>query len=281
MPIIKIRDVNINYKVLGDKGPWLTLITGGRRGFTEFNAFAQKIADQGFQVLLHDRRNTGASDVMIAGQDGEEEIWADDLALLLKSLKATPAYIGGTSSGARLSMLVYNRHPEIVKGLVLMRITGGAFAAGRLPNTYYGQFIKAAQTGGMAAVCATEQYQERITANPDNLKRLMAMDPKDYIATMEHWLSIFKSGPIAPVLGMPEAQLKAIQVPTLVIPGNDKTHDSSGGIATAGLIPGSILFKLPIEDQDVDVLPFSAWAEHEAAMATRIADFIGAVEAKR
>jgi len=281
VPIIKIRDVNINYKVVGDHGPWLTLITGGRRGFTEFNAFAQKIADKGFQVLLHDRRNTGASDVMIAGQDGEEEIWADDLALLLKSLNATPAYVGGTSSGARLSMLVYNRHPEIVKGLVLMRITGGAFAAGRLPNNYYGQFIKAAKEGGMAAVCATEQYQERIKSNPDNLKRLMAMDPKDYIATMEHWLGIFTSGPIAPVLGMAEEQLRAIRVPTLVIPGNDKTHDSSGGRATQALIPGSILFQLPIEDQDVDVLPFYAWAEHEESMATRITDFIRDVESKR
>ena len=42
----------------------------------------------------------------------------------------------------------------------------GAFAAGRLPENYYGMFIKAAKEGGMAAVCATEQYQERIAANP-------------------------------------------------------------------------------------------------------------------
>lgn len=274
MPTVKIRDVNINFSVSGDTGPWLALVTGGRRGFTEFNAFAQKIAAQGFRVVLHDRRNTGASDVLIQGQDGEEEIWADDLALLLKHLNATPAFVGGTSSGARLSMLVYNRHPEIVQGLVLMRITGGEFAAGRLPNAYYGQFIKACQDGGMKAVCETEQYQERIQANPANLARLMAMDPKDYIQTMTHWLSIFKSGPVAPVLGMEVEKLQAIQVPTLVIPGNDKTHDSQGGIATAKLIKNSILYQLPIKDEDVDVLPFSAWAPHEEAMAQTIAKFM-------
>jgi pimeloyl-ACP methyl ester carboxylesterase len=89
----------------GQTGPWLALITGGRRGFNEFIPFAEKIAAKGFQVLLHDRRNTGASDVLIAGQDGEEEIWADDLAVLLEQLGASPAFIGGTSSGARLSML--------------------------------------------------------------------------------------------------------------------------------------------------------------------------------
>jgi hypothetical protein len=35
-----------------------------------------------------------------------------------------------------------------------------------LPENYYGQFIRAAKAGGMAGVCATEQYQERIKANP-------------------------------------------------------------------------------------------------------------------
>ena len=59
-----------------------------------------------------------------------------------------------------------------------MRLTGGEFAAGRLPEMYYGQFIKAAREGGMAAVCATEQYRERIAANPANRERLMRMDPK-------------------------------------------------------------------------------------------------------
>ena len=95
----------------------------------------------------------------------------------LIALAASVAFIGGTSSGARLSMLFNQRHPQNVKGLLLMRVTGGDFAAGRLPETYYGQFIKAAQQGGMKAVCDHEQYQERIQANPSNLPRLMAMDP--------------------------------------------------------------------------------------------------------
>ena len=77
-------------------------------------------------------------------------------------------------------MLFYLRHPEAVRGLLLMRVTGGAFAANRLPDNYYGQFIKAAGEGGMAAVCATEQYQERIAGNPSNKDRLMKMDPKKY-----------------------------------------------------------------------------------------------------
>jgi len=280
MPYQNIRGVNINYEVFGDTGPWVALVTGGRRGYAEFIPFAHKIAAKGFRVVLHDRRNTGASDVLIEGEEGEEELWADDLVLLLKHLDALPAFVGGTSSGARLSMLVYLRHREAVKALMLMRVTGGAFAAGRLPDMYYGQFIRAAEQGGMAAVCATEQYQERIKANPANRDRLMAMDPKQYIAVMKHWLDIFQQGPRAPVLGMTEEALRSIKVPTIVIPGNDKTHDSSNGIAAAGLIEGSVLHRLPIADLDEPLIPFTDWAPYEAEMATVLCDFMRGVDKK-
>ena len=278
MPFLPIRDVQIHYRVYGETGPWLALITGGRRGFNEFIAFAEKIAAKGFRVLLHDRRNTGASDVLIAGADGEEEIWADDLAVLLDKLQATPAFIGGTSSGARLSMLFNQRHPASVKGLLLMRITGGDFAAGRLPEMYYQQFIRAAEQGGMQAVCDTEQYRERILANPANQTRLMGMDPAEYIRVMKHWLSIFLKGPRKPVLGMEDDVMRAIRAPTIVVPGNDKTHASVNGHAAAALIPGSILYELPIKDQDVPLLPFSDWAPHEETLAGVFADFMNKVQ---
>ncbi len=280
MPILNIRGFNMNYEVVGDTGPFVALTTGGRRGYAEFIPFAHKLAAKGFRVVLHDRRNTGASDVVIEGQDGEEEIAADDLMALLAHLNALPAFIGGTSSGARMSMLVYLRHPHNVKGLLLMRITGGDFAAARLPEMYYLQFIRAAQEGGMAAVCATEQYQERIKANPKNLDYLMNMDPAHYIRVMSHWLDIFLQGPRKPVLGMTDEALRSIQVPTLVVPGNDNTHASVNGIAAAELIPGSELYNLPIEDQDVPLLPFSAWSEQEPELAQALADFMHRVQAR-
>jgi pimeloyl-ACP methyl ester carboxylesterase len=281
MPVQIVRGVQIHYEVTGEGGPWVALVTGGRRGFAEFRSLAGKLAGHGFRVLLHDRRNTGASDVLIEGTDGEEEIWADDLVLLLRHLDAVPAFVGGTSSGARLSMLTCLRHPEAVRALLLVRITGGAFAAGRLPEMYYGQFIRAAKEGGMAAVCATEQYQERIAANPANRARLMAMDPKQYIAVMQHWLDIFLKGPRAPVLGMAEESLRSIQVPTIVVPGNDNTHSSVNGLAAAQLIEGSVLYRLPIVDEDVPLLPFSAWAPHEDELAGALARFMHNVVAGR
>ena len=235
---------------------------------------AEKIAAHGVRVLLHDRRNTGASDVLIEGRDGEEEIWTDDLYELLGKLGARPAVVGGASSGARTSIITYLRHPDAVRALFLMRLTGGEFAAGRLPEMYYGQFIRAAREGGMAAVCATEQYKERIAANPSNRERLMRMDPKRYIEVMSHWLDIFTRGPVSPMYGVTEAQLRSIRVPTVVIPGNDKTHSMPCGRAIQKLIPGSRLFELPLEDQDVALVPFTDWAPHEEAIARVCAEFV-------
>jgi len=274
VPYLRIRDVNIHYRVLGERGPWLALITGGRRGFNEFVPLAEKIAAHGIRVLLHDRRNTGASDIVIDGQEGEEEIWTDDLYELLGKLGARPAVVGGASSGARTSIITYLRHPDAVRALFLMRLTGGEFAAGRLPEMYYGQFIRAAREGGMAAVCATEQYRERIAANPANRERLMRMDPERYIEVMSSWLAIFTRGPVAPMYGVTEAQLASIKVPTVVIPGNDKTHSMPCGRAIQRLIPGSRLAELPLEDRDVPLIPFPEWAPHEETIARACAELV-------
>ena len=274
MPTANVRGVNINYEIIGGSGPWVVMITGGRRAYNEFVPLSRKIAAAGFRVLLHDRRNTGASDIVIDGNEGEEEIWTDDLYELLGELGARPAVVGGASSGARTSIITYLRHPDAVRALFLMRLTGGEFAAGRLPEMYYGQFIRAAREGGMAAVCATEQYQERIAANPANRERLMRMDPKRYIEVMSNWLAIFTRGPVAPMYGVTEAQLASIRVPTVVIPGNDKTHSMACGRAIQKLIPGSRLVELPLEDRDVPLIPFPDWAPHEAALARTCAEFV-------
>lgn len=274
MAFANIHGVRLHYQVLGEQGPWLALASGGRRSGAEFETLARRIADQGFRVVLHDRRNTGASDVCIDGELGEEEIWADDWAQLMRHLNAVPAFLGGGSSGARLALLTSLRHADLVRGLLLLRITGGVFTAGRLPDNYYGQFIRAAEQGGMAAVCATPFYQELILANPANAQRLMAMDPAHYTAVMRHWLTVFLQGPREPVLGMTTEALQAIRVPTWLVPGNDKTHVSWCGREAAALIPGCELFELPVQDEEVPALPFSAWAAHEETLATAMANFM-------
>src|SRR5207237_6731389 len=58
MPVANVRGVNIFYQVIGDRGPWAALITGGRRGHDEFVPLATKLANAGYRVVLPARRNT-------------------------------------------------------------------------------------------------------------------------------------------------------------------------------------------------------------------------------
>ena len=133
----------------------------------------------------------------------------------------------------------------------------------------------------MAAVCATEQYQERIAANPATRDRLMAMDPKQYIKVMSNWQDQFIASTKMEVFGMTDADLASISVPTVVIPGNDQTHASVNGKLCASKIPGAALHILPIEDQEVPLIAYPDWAPHEEEIAQTFLELMRKADARR
>ncbi len=274
MPVAAIRGVDINYRVLGDRGPWLALQPGGRRGLGGVEPLAEKIAEAGNRVLIYDRRNCGASGVSFDGGNSENEIWAEDLRELLQHLDALPAFIGGSSSGCRLALLLALRHPAAVRGLLLWRVTGGAYAAERLVANYYTQFIEMAQAGGMAAVCQSEHFGDVIKANPANRARLMAMDAKDFIAVMERWRRAFNEGADHPVIGLSPAELRSMTMPACIVPGNDRVHPRLPAQIAHRLLPNSEYHEVLTEDRlDLDVA-LEDWEKKEGLLAAIFIDFL-------
>jgi pimeloyl-ACP methyl ester carboxylesterase len=280
MPIANVRGANINYEVLGTHGPWVALSPGGRRALDNVRGLARHVANAGYRVLIHDRRNCGVSDIVIGGDKSEYEIWADDLHELLSQLGALPAIVGGCSSGCRLSVLFALKYPRAVRALLLWRVTGVAFAAARLTENYYSKYIRAAQEGGMAAVCALDHFKERIEARPSNRATLMAMEPKQFIAAMERWRAQFAKGAELPIIGASEQDMNSIAVPTCIIPGNDKTHNHAVAETAHRMIPGSELYDLFPGDRDIDLVPTEEWEPKEAEMAAVFADFLRRAQAK-
>jgi len=272
MPFINVRGAGINYQILGDSGAWVALSPGGRRPLEAVKSIAARVASAGYRVLIHDRRNCGSSDVFVDG-DTEGDVWAHDLAALLAQLGAAPAIVGGGSSGARMAILLALRHPQSVQALSLWRVNGGAFAAARLAEQYYGQYIKIAERGGMRAICETEHFRDRITAKPSNRERLLAMDPRHFIAVMARWRDNLLASGDDPVLGATEADLRSIKFPTCVVPGNDRTHPREVGERLAQLLPHAELHSLFGQDLDVDIAPLDAWDKREAELATIFIDF--------
>ena len=267
MPVANIRGAELNYEVLGNAGPWVALSPGGRRDISGIKLQASKVADLGYRVVIFDRRNCGASEVAIDGNESEYEIWADDVHALLGQLNALPVIMGGSSSGCRTSLLLALRHPDAVRALLLWRITGGRFACERLAEEYYGQFIKAAESGGMAAVCAMEHWQERIAARPANRDKLMQMKPSQFINVMSRWREYFLKGIDLPVIGATKAELKSIAVPTCIIPGNDLTHGRQTGENLGQLMAKSEVHVLFPKHYDEALSPREEWDDKAGEMA--------------
>lgn len=277
MPQIQIRGAHINYEILGNSGPWVSLSPGGRRPLEGVKHLAERVAAKGYRVLIHDRRNCGASDVVFEGTPEaptEYEIWAEDLYALLKHFNAAPAFVGGGSSGCRMSTLLALKHPDAVRGLLLWRVTGGEFAARRLANQYYFQYIEAAKKGGMAAVCDSEHFADRIRQRPANRDTILKTDVNRFIASFENWAQGFLDDAGKPVIGATAAQLASIKIPTLVVPGNDKTHDRAVGERAQKLIPGSELYLLFPQDQNIDIVPPQEWEIKDDELAGVFADFM-------
>jgi pimeloyl-ACP methyl ester carboxylesterase len=278
MPTATIRGVEINYEVLGERGPWVALQPGGRRGLVGVKSLGGKIAEASHRVLVYDRRNCGASGISFDGGNSENEVWAEDLHELLLTLDAAPAFIGGSSSGCRLALLAALRHPDDLRGLLLWRVTGGAYAAQRLVQNYYTQFIEAAERGGMDAVCRTEHFAELLANNPANRGRLLSIDTQRFIGVMSEWRRRFNQGAEHPVIGISPAELRSLTVPACIIPGNDRVHPREPGQIAHRLMPNAEYHEVLTEDRPDQDVALEDWNAKEGLLAAIFIDFLRRAE---
>ena len=285
MPEVPVRGVRINYETIGRSGPWIALTPGSRRRYEELINLSETIVRSGYRVLLHDRRNCGASEVAFDSSASEHEIWADDLYALGQKLGALPMYVGGSSAGARLAILYAIRHPDCLCGLLLWRLTGGQEAVDRLAENYYGEFIKMAIEGGMEAVVRSEHFSECIRARPANRERLLQTDVQHFIKTMSFWRECFLQSANLPIVGATEADLSSIKAPACLIAGNDLIHTPQTARKAASLIPNGELHDNVVERRSDDNLlkewDRKEWRDAEPRMAEIFSSFLRKAETDR
>ena len=285
MPEALIRGVHIDYEIIGDRGPFVALTPGSRRGRGELVGLAGAIAANGYRVLLHDRRNCGTSEVAFDGSGSEHDAWADDLYELGRQLGALPMHVGGSSAGARLAILYAKRHPDGLRGLLLWRVTGGQEAVDKLSESYYGQYIALARHGGMQAVADSGHFAACIVARPSNRDRLLATNVEAFVEVMTAWRDRFLQSATLPVVGATEADLGAIAVPACVIAGNDVIHTPETARRTARLIRDAELHEDVVARRAKDDLlkdwDRKEWRDAEPRLAAIFSDFLARAEARR
>lgn len=237
MPSISLNGCNIVYEEMGS-GPPLVLTSGGRTDRNQHRELAEWLAKD-YRVIIYDRRNTGASDVVISGEESEFHIWAEDLHEMLTRLDASPAYVGGGSNGCRTSLHLAIAHPQSVRALLLWNVAdySTALAAEQLGQAYYGEPAETAKDGGMPAVIALPYFAERVQMNPSNRDRLLGMDPMEFVRVMEQWQAGLQAG--SPGIGPTPAELSSISASAVIISGNDAIHPRTAAEALHGCLSRS------------------------------------------
>jgi len=249
MATIEINSTRISYEISGpDGGVPIVLTPGGRFGMDVpgLRVLAERLTANGMRVLLWDRPNCGASDVLFCGPS-ESHMRAEILAALLRELDMAPAVVAGGSGGARDSIITAMRHPDVARSLVVWHVVGGVYSQMRLASVYILPTLEALALKGIDGVLELPHWRDRIAVNPRNRDRLLAIGADGLRAIMLRWLHAYVPKPGQTIPGVLDDDLEGIAVPTVIIRGgrDDLDHPRRTSFELHLLIHGSRLAEPP------------------------------------
>ena len=152
MPVSKINGVNINWRTVGDRGQGPQSVGGDddRRPARPRRVHPARRKDRSLRLSRHaarppQHRRLGHPDRRRRRRGGDLDA-RHACAACPSRTRCRLSSAAPRPARAPRSCSTCN-YPQAVRGLLLLRVTGGPFAAGRLPEQYYGQFIRAAKAG--------------------------------------------------------------------------------------------------------------------------------------
>jgi len=253
MAMIDINGIGIAYEIIGSGDKPAIITPGGRfsKDTPGVRDLAETLAKSGYKVVIWDRPNCGESDACFAG-DSESIVNADTLAGLLRKLDMAPALVIGGSAGSRVSLIAARRHPQVVRKLVVLWITGGWPGLAGLVGVYCGNALTAAKIGGMEAVAKDAGWKENIERNPGNRARILAQDVDTFCATMNQWGKSYIPEGGSPVPGLLPYDFFALKMPVLIFRSgeSDPHHPRATTDEVHALIPNSKLVDPPWGDRE-------------------------------
>ena len=221
MPVLKLQDADIPYKVFGEGLPMLFLAATAWRGaMWELHQVPEFSRDH--QVVVFDQRGTG--DSIVRSRDFSTRRLAEDAVALLDHLGIARATVCGHSNGGRVAQLLAIEFPERVAALIL----ASAGATHRTKGVPLGMCLDLVEHGyeshiRAAAIetgCTKAFYAEHRDVVEAFLAVRMAKLPS---------LETYLGHVVARQESDTTSRLKDIRAPTLVMVGDDEGHGSGGG----------------------------------------------------
>lgn len=247
-----------------EDGDVVVLTPGGRfsKDYPGVRPVADALAEAGKRVLLWDRPNCGASDVQLYGRS-ESHMRAETLGRMLEQLGIDKVAALGGSGGARDSLVFAIMYPEKVTHLGLWSIVGGTFSSMSLASVYVLDELRAVRAKGIEAILdlpgRAGGWVDLVAANPRNRDRLLALGSEGFEQVMNRWLDAYVPKPNESIPGVPDHEIEAVRVPTLIIRGGaqDFDHPARTSFEIHTLIKGSRLVEPP--------WPEDAWEQAQLA----------------
>ncbi|MFC3069321.1 alpha/beta fold hydrolase [Phenylobacterium soli] len=221
MPKLERDGVQLYYEVHGE-GPALLLTHGFSATSQMWKGQIDTLAPH-FQVITWDMRGHGQSDYPADPKAYSEEATVADMAALLDRVGARTAVVGGLSLGGYMSLAFHRRHPERVRGLLII-------------DTGPGYKNDEARAGWNAnAIARAERYDEK---GLGDLSKASAE-----VQAAHHRDATGLAHAARGMLTQRDAQviesLPAIAVPTIVIVGENDTPFLAASDYMAAKIPGA------------------------------------------
>jgi pimeloyl-ACP methyl ester carboxylesterase len=279
-------EIELCYETFGDPDdpPALLVMGLGMQMLGWPDDFCRAFAERGFHVVRFDNRDAGRSTHIdgrpptlgqLLRRSGAAAHYAlgdmaDDAAGLLRELGIAPAHVIGASMGGMIAQSLAAAHPGAVRSLVsIMSTTGGRWVGQPAPRAY-ALFLRRPRRGREAAIERFVRGFEVVGSKGLPLDVDIMRDIAGRSYDRDHdpagpgrqLAAIFASGDRT-------AELRRIDVPTLVLHGTDDALVSqSGGRATARAIPGARLELIEGMGHD---LPRAAWERILDAIADNAA----------
>ncbi len=270
MPKALVNGTNIYYEVHGEGFPlvWSHEFAGDYRSWRpQVSFFARR-----YRVITYNARGYPPSDVPTAPDAYTQEQAVEDLRGLLEHLGIRQAHIGGLSMGGNVALNFGLTYPQMARSLVVAG-TGTGSTDPDLFRKRVEEMARQLEARGMAALSDYVRGPARV--------QLQRKDPRGWQEFVEHLMQHSSTGSALTFRGVQgrrppifalEARLRALEVPTLVMTGDEDDPCIEPSIFMKRCIPRSGLVVFPQSGHAINL--------EEPDLFNRVVlDFLTAVEA--
>lgn len=272
MPEAVIDGIRTYHEVIGSGPPLLMFSPGGfdatLDNWTNLGHYSGlKLLDglsTAYQCIAFDRRDAGRS-----GGRVERVEWADYVAQgvgLLDVLGIGRAHLIGGCAGCSVVIAFAVAHPERVASMILYSPAGGVKYR-RKQHARFDEHLAFVREHGLSEVVARANSHDQgfgkdarvgpwaavLRTDPEFAERYAAADPQRYSLLVGAMARLLFDRDTVP--GAEPEDLMALDIPALIVPGEDDSHAPSAARYLQECLPDNEYWDMPVADQTADTVP--------------------------